>query len=295
MPVDALEPVDPHGRFTDLVGGGPVDGQVRREAVRSRRQSDRGRQDTATGDTANGLGAVGRLIVIDRRKRVVIGLGTGRCGTHSLDGLLSCQPGTTSLHQPKPCLPWQTDYGWYRGVVDLVASIDSPVVALVSWFYLNYTECLIRDFDARLVCLRRDRDETVASIDRLTPQFDHWSNQPVTASATPEFRDLFPKYDVSDKRAALGCYWDEYYAIAERLERAHPKNFGIFPTGHLNDEVGVAEMLRFAGFGDDCRPLTNINLGVYDEYVWRGARRYDQQDGMSSADPSGVTERGLGR
>lgn len=208
-------------------------------------------------------------------KRLIIGLGTGRCGTHTLTGLLDQQPGTVALHQPKPCLPWHPDYGWYRGVVDLIDSIDAPVVALVSWFYLNYVPVLLRDYDVRFVCMQRDRDLTVGSILRLTPQFDNWSNQPVTASVSPEYRDLFPKYDTSDKREALEHYWDEYYDIAGRFQAAHPDHLRIFPTEQFNDEGGVRDLLTFAGYGDDAVPTPNLRLGVFDEYRWRGRRRHD--------------------
>lgn len=208
-------------------------------------------------------------------QRVVIGLGTGRCGTHSITGLLAEQPGTTALHQPKPCLPWHTDYGWYRGVGDLIAAQPTPVVALVGWYYLNYTDLLVRDHDARLICLRRDREATIDSIMRLTPQFDHWSNRPVTESATAEYRDLFPNFDVDDKREALRLYWEEYYAIAERLRDRHPDNFTIVPTEALNDAEAVAALLRFAGYGDEAVPRPDIRLGVIEEYVWRGRRRFE--------------------
>lgn len=208
-------------------------------------------------------------------KRVIIGLGTGRCGTHTLTGLLDQQPGTVALHQPKPCLPWHPDYGWYRGVVELIESIEAPVVALVSWFYLNYVPVLARDFDATFICMQRDRDLTVDSILRLTPQFDNWSNQPVTASVSPEYRDLFPKYDVSDKREALERYWAEYYEIAREFEAERPDRVRTFPTEQFNSEAGVAELLAFAGYGEEAIPTANLRLGVFDEYRWTGRRRHD--------------------
>ena len=38
--------------------------------------------------------------------RVLLGIGTGRCGTLSLADLLSHQPGTRVTHECRPTLPW---------------------------------------------------------------------------------------------------------------------------------------------------------------------------------------------
>lgn len=202
--------------------------------------------------------------------RLVVGLGSGRCGTHSLADLLGGQPGTTALHQPDPCLPWHTDPGWYAHVRELVAATPGPVVALVAWYYLNYVELLLRDHPgARFVCLKRERSATVASVMRLTPEFDHWSSRPARESPTTQWRHLFPSYDVEDKATALGLYHDEYYGIAEDLERRHPGSVRVFPTEALNDPAGVDAILDFAGYGPDRLREVGLRSGDMEPYRWR--------------------------
>lgn len=202
--------------------------------------------------------------------RLVIGLGTGRSGTHSIAALLGRQPGTEARHQPPPCLPWQVDHGWYRLTNEYIAAIDAPVVALVGWYYLPYVDLLARDHDAWFVCLRRDREETVRSIDRLTSEFDHWSNRSPLASADTRWRTLFPHYDVDDKLEALGRYWDEYHELVEAQAARRPDRVHLLPTTDLNDEPGVRRILRAAGYGEEAAVEVGIREGLIDEYRWRG-------------------------
>ncbi|MCB1038849.1 MAG: hypothetical protein KDA94_04860 [Acidimicrobiales bacterium] len=204
----------------------------------------------------------------DGSSRLVIGLGTGRCGTHSLADLLAAQPGTVAMHQPAPCLPWHVDFGWYRDVNDLIAAQGPAVVALVAWYYLPYVDLLARDHDVRFVCLQRDRASTVASIDRLTAQFDHWSNRSPSHSANERWRSLFPSYDVDDKVEALGRYYDEYYERARAHADAMPDRFSVFATTDLNDDGGVAAILRAAGYGPEAHPEVGIRSGLMQDYRW---------------------------
>ena len=206
----------------------------------------------------------------ERPQSVIIGLGSGRCGTHSLAALLALQPDTTSMHQPAPCLPWHVDYGWYASVPPLVRAQPTGVVALVAWYYLPYAELLLRDLDVRFVCLQRDRTATVASIERLTVEFDNWSNRPVEESASARFRPLFPQFDVATKREALERYWDLYYQRAGELCAAYPDRARIYPTDGFNDPEVVDDLLTFAGYGDDRVVETGIREGLMDPYVWRG-------------------------
>lgn len=201
--------------------------------------------------------------------RLIVGLGTGRSGTHSLAALLGRQPNTEARHQPPPCLPWHVDYGWYGLTREMVAGIDSPVVALVGWYYLPYVDLLLRDFDARFVCLRRDREETVCSIDRLTAEFDHWSNRSPSDSANTRWRNLFPSYDVDDKRVAIGLYWDEYHRRAEAQAAQHPDRVRVLPTTDLNEEAGVRRVLDAAGYGAEAVIEAGIREGLMTDYRWR--------------------------
>ena len=204
---------------------------------------------------------------------LLVGIGTGRCGTHSLAELLAQQPATTALHQPEPCLPWHVDHGWYHHVRELIDDTSADVVALVAWYYLNYVELFLRDYDARVICLQRDRATTIASIDRLTPEFDHWSNRPARANPTTEYRHLFPSYDVNDKQEALGRYYDEYYRRAAEFHHVHPDRFRMMATEELNDESSVVALLRFAGYRPGEMVATaGIRAGIQPPYRWRGGR-----------------------
>jgi hypothetical protein len=103
--------------------------------------------------------------------RVVLGVGTGRCGTLSLTRLLNRQAGIHVTHERPPYLPWKSETPR-----DLIAArlsafrADSPgavIVGDVAFFYLNYLpDALALDDRLRVVCLRRPKHEVVASYRR---------------------------------------------------------------------------------------------------------------------------------
>lgn len=203
------------------------------------------------------------------RKRLIIGIGSGRCGTHSLAELLALQPGTSSFHQPKPCLPWYTDFGWYGETRRFIDGQDAQTVGLVAWYYLNYLDLFIRDYDTRVIVLRRERAATVASISRLTTEFDNWSSRPPSASITASYRTLFPQFDVEDKTEALGRYYDLYYRTSDAHAQRRPQLVHTWSTDDLNSAERVQELLTFAGYGSDATIRTEIRAGLMDDYRWR--------------------------
>ncbi len=110
------------------------------------------------------------------QQRIVLGMGSGRCGTLSLARLLSRQPGVMFSHEDPPLLPWQREPGdrvirerfarWRR-------SRQAAIVGDVASFYLPYVEEAIAVEPAiRIICLRRPREEVVRR--RSTIQETSW-------------------------------------------------------------------------------------------------------------------------
>lgn len=189
---------------------------------------------------------------------IVIGLGSGRCGTQSLARLLDAQPGAHVTHERVyQNIKWNGSEDRVLEMLEWARGLDNPGLrGDVASYYLSYVDFILsRQPEARFICLRRPRNETVDSFMRITPGKNHWFDHGGEGWEPDMWDDSFPSYPDKDKRAALTRYWNEYYAEAERLKAVYPERFRIFDTTALNDRKGQAELLRFAGVAPEQQRL----------------------------------------
>jgi len=184
-------------------------------------------------------------------ERIIIGLGTGRCGTMSLAKLLAMQPDTEATHELMPLPPWEPCYREVWCLLGWMFARGPHVAADVAWSWCPYVPWILSIFPTtKFVCLRRDKASCVSSMLRKAVhinQFQHhngrkWMWMPVVDRAMPKYDD-----EPTRERAAER-FWEEYNAIAERYQTSYPDNFRIFPMEDLNRLDGVERILRFAGY-----------------------------------------------
>ena len=194
-------------------------------------------------------------------KRLIIGLGTGRCGTWSLTKFLGAQPNTNSNHELR-FLPWEFDAELGKANVDFLLNKNEEVAVDVGFYWLNYVDWLAKqNIDVRFICLQRDKKQTVDSWMTHTEELvkrgqgNHWTSQGKDKSWTSI--NCFPKYDLS-ARKAIEKYWDEYYEKANKLWEVC--NFHIVPTEELNTSIGQARILSAAGYDSNDRVLQSFHL-----------------------------------
>lgn len=194
--------------------------------------------------------------------RIVIGMGTGRCGTHTLAQLLNSQPNCTATHEAAPLLPWahqNRDFVISERFRRMRNKSANDVLGDVASFYLPYVAAAIAaEPEIRVICLKRDRREVVESfckwIDKVHPlPTNHWSKKLEKGwYREPLWSTIFPRYDISGREEAVGQYWDEYYREVERLIEQYPAQIAVFETERvLNEESTQREMLSFAGFDEE--------------------------------------------
>ncbi len=199
-------------------------------------------------------------------RRLVLGMGTGRCGTRSLAQVLSAQPECRVTHEEWPLLPWVSDDPGAllrRRIERMLRTRAEPVVGDVASFYLPYVGEAIRIWpDLRVICLRRPREEVVRSfcawLDRVHPlPTNHWAKVPAPGwHHEPVYTRMFPQYEEQDREAGIRRYWEEYYAAGEDLEREFPQQMRIFDTdAALNSSDGQRDLLAFAGVPGDRQVL----------------------------------------
>ena len=203
----------------------------------------------------------GRIDNITRgNKPLILGLGTGRCGTTSLAELLR-QAGVHCTHEMGSHPQHQT-IGWdeperaARAIEDILARGGATDIVgdVASWWlpHIPYLRALHPNI--RTIALRRDAEECAASWERwLDPTRNHWD-----ASNRDPWTKCFPKFlDIEDDiPAAARKYHDYYYRSCRELD------IEIFETTQLNTANGIAKILRHLDLRPDQAPPPGICKNV---------------------------------
>ncbi len=183
------------------------------------------------------------------KKQFVFGIGTGRCGTSSLRALLDLQSSAKFHHEMRPLTKWENDLTSVREKAAALASLTETFVGDAAFYYLPYVPYLINELNARIVCLKRNKADTVDSYLKWTKGRNHWiSHRGWRWRLDPEWDSCYPKYDVFTKRTAVSQYYDDYYGRVDDLLREYPSNLLLLPTESLNDSLQVGRVLGFCGF-----------------------------------------------
>lgn len=129
---------------------------------------------------------------------MIIGLGTGRCGTSSLSELLNLP------HEVKPILTSSSDpHERYRALNE----------GDVGFYYIHIIQELLDTYDIAAVCLKRDKNDTVESLHNHVKQW----REP------PSFWEIsFPDHDFHTKEG-IREYYDWYYkTIFNLISKGYP-------------------------------------------------------------------------
>ena len=180
--------------------------------------------------------------------QVIIGLGTGRCGTTSLTELLMRQEGVAAMHESRPRLSWVRNAQCLQRKMEHIRRLPNPVVAEIGFYFLPYVEDILEFWpSAKFVCLKRDKEAVVDSYMRKTHGRNHWMRHDGVQWRKDRIWDpLYPKIDAEHKREAISKYCDQYHHRAVELEKSI-RNFQIFDVECLNTRGGVEKILSFCG------------------------------------------------
>jgi hypothetical protein len=209
---------------------------------------------------------------MENKKKVIFGLGSGRCGTASLAYLLNDQKDAFIGHEMPPVLPWDTSdltglqFRWDQ--MQHQSHLYS-MVGDVGIYYLPYIPILIESHESipfmrenyviKFVILQRDRKEVINSFMKKLKRQNNNPFQNIKAPGTnvDEWDECFPKYDGMTLRDAVGTFYDDYYRESERLALERSDIVKIFSVDSLNNEKGVLEILDFVGIDD---PRVSVSI-----------------------------------
>lgn len=182
-------------------------------------------------------------------KQLIIGLGTGRCGTVSFCDLLKLQ-NIDATHEHK-LLPWEFNKDCIDVLLSSIINRNKDIVSDIAFYYLPYVPYILSKYpNTKFVCLKRDKKQTVNSYMVKTYNRNHWS-----LSHNNRIDHIwgitYPKYDQPNKRLAIIQYWTEYYNTAEHYSKMYEDNFKIFNmVDVLNNEQYQSDMFTFIGINE---------------------------------------------
>jgi len=186
----------------------------------------------------------------DHKKTILIGCGTGRCGTVSLSRLVNSGEGAVCTHERRPLLPWVLDEDLLLERIRYFEGSDSTLVGDVAYFHLPYLERLLEALpEARVICLERDRKEVIESFLWWTNWQNRWQDHDgIEWVKNPVWDLTYPKFDMAlSKSEAIGEYWDHYHAQIRALAEGHPGRVRIFEIEALNSREGQDRIFDFLG------------------------------------------------
>lgn len=201
--------------------------------------------------------------LLPHRKKLAFVIGTGRCGSQSMEYLLKQQHNIFVEHEVPRC-HWE--FGQYDfehiliyvfGCLNLFKSTD--LVILIGYFFLSYIKKILKHYpETRVICIKRPMKETIRSIEvklrhHRTCAFTSKNSQIWKDKDLTEFRTYFtfPHFDMEFKEGVV-AYWNLYYSTADQLAKQFPNNFRVYDMDSLlNDEIVQREGLTFLGIPED--------------------------------------------
>jgi hypothetical protein len=181
-------------------------------------------------------------------KKMIFGLGTGRCGSMSLANLLSYQKDCLISHElgGLPWLTWKPLSTSLNSFLERIMQRPERIAGDVSFYSLPYVNILMDRYDdIKFVILKRDKEETIKSYMKKTQGRNHWMSHNGSEWRLDIWDRCYPKFNVDTKEEALSHYYDHYYELCQQLPQE--KCFWL-QSPDLNDESRCLEMLRFCEF-----------------------------------------------
>ena len=199
--------------------------------------------------------------------QIVIGIGSGRCGTTSLSYLLSGCRGVLVTHEeipgprwpPKPKHAGKALRFLVEGRFEDVSGVRAPhTTGDVALYWGPYVEEMIGYIpDLRVIGLIREKAACVESLHE-TFQTDSYITQPAVQA--------YPTVE-GEGREAWANYWDLYHDLITSLAKKHPDNVTAIRTEEMSTREGQRKVFRAAGiapadwrFQDECRHHTREEI-----------------------------------
>lgn len=190
-------------------------------------------------------------------KRIIIGLGTGRCGTRSLSEFLSKQPNTKVTHES---IKFRT-LGNPLPEFDKLMSYDGDYIGDVAYWWVKKLWLPMENHPwCKAICLWRRDDEVVESFWNFKKQADKSIQQAWYA---------YPFDSDKPNKDAIARAVRKYRALENRLFKMYPGRIERFRTEDLNNEDKLNGLLDWLEYSESGRILVPVHTNKQSEVIAR--------------------------
>lgn len=172
-------------------------------------------------------------------KKILIGYGTGRCGTQSLAGFLDQQTGFSVTHE-RVALNWYPAFTDTEVAIRRFTSRPGKVVGDVGFYWVHYLDLILRRYPgAKAVNIRRDLDEVIESF---------WSYmRPDVQNFGASGWKGYPFDSYRQDKDAIAFTVRRYRFMEEEVVKQYPASIFLMKTEDLNDPEMLTGLLGWIG------------------------------------------------
>lgn len=201
-------------------------------------------------------------------KPIVIGFGTGRCGTLSLQRLLDHQEGFTVSHEGCSFLPPLPVSPNFNMAIKYFNAQPGDMVGDVGWYWMCYVDRLIQMYDAKIIYVERDADEVAKSFWNIKKDGERYVKIPKGMIPFWRYPFLGTEFSYEQIRRTV----ELWQRAAVTLLSHFPKQIYAMNIDDLNDVGKVADMLLWLGI-----PEPKIRPEVHHANKARDVSAYNEQ------------------
>ena len=202
-------------------------------------------------------------------EKLILGVGTGRCGMYSLAHLLSMQNDSNiSWHFGNmPIIDWYYNDEDFERICFMLENREGKFIGDVSHFLLNYIDSLLNKYGdiVKIINIKRPFSETCMSFKNFIYKMSEGSNlnlwnslnfkdtfyNLLTNSNALYFWNLyhtFPNFDETDDiNESIRFYWDYYDRMVGKIKEMNPEIVYEYDVQSLNDVYLSKKMLSWLG------------------------------------------------
>lgn len=187
--------------------------------------------------------------------KIVLGLGTGRCGTVSLSNLLDLQKNTTCKHEPVGHRATFKVTNKSKNIVleELKSRRRDKIIGAVALNYLYYLKPIVEIYkDVHVISIFRDKESVVKSYLKKMRQnnrnANHWMKHDGKKWTLDKWDKCYPKFNVKSIEEAIEKYYDYYYKTLDDLANRLKVSYHKLQTNELNDPKAVKLLLHKIGY-----------------------------------------------
>lgn len=199
-------------------------------------------------------------------KKIIIGFGTGRCGTKSLAAFLNQQKGWEITHE-------EANMSWYPALTDSKVCIDrfiskrnGSVIGDIGFYWINYLNLILRKYSgSKAINIRRPIDEVIES-------FWSYRNDETDGNIGTMYWFGYP-FDAPTKTKDDIAFTVKRYQFLEfEVQKIYPSSIYIMPIDDLNSKNKLESLLEWIE-EDNIYNLNQFHINRRDQVIKQNKTR----------------------